>query len=79
MIQAVGARGARRPEADPLERSRSHTRQSGDGRFRLGTAYYPHPHLRTDEVADVTGAGDTVIATMTLALAAGASFDEAAV
>jgi rfaE bifunctional protein kinase chain/domain len=32
----------------------------------------------SDEVADVTGAGDTVIATMTLALAAGASFYEAA-
>jgi rfaE bifunctional protein kinase chain/domain len=31
----------------------------------------------SDEVADVTGAGDTVIATMTLALAAGASFEEA--
>jgi bifunctional ADP-heptose synthase (sugar kinase/adenylyltransferase) len=32
----------------------------------------------SDEIADVTGAGDTVIATMTLALAAGASFYEAA-
>jgi D-glycero-beta-D-manno-heptose-7-phosphate kinase len=32
----------------------------------------------SDEVADVTGAGDTVIATITLALAAGASFYEAA-
>jgi rfaE bifunctional protein kinase chain/domain len=32
----------------------------------------------SDEVADVTGAGDTVIATMTLAVAAGASFYEAA-
>jgi rfaE bifunctional protein kinase chain/domain len=31
----------------------------------------------TDEVADVTGAGDTVIATFTLALAAGASPEEA--
>jgi D-beta-D-heptose 7-phosphate kinase/D-beta-D-heptose 1-phosphate adenosyltransferase len=30
------------------------------------------------EVSDVTGAGDTVIATMTLALAAGASLVEAA-
>jgi D-beta-D-heptose 7-phosphate kinase/D-beta-D-heptose 1-phosphate adenosyltransferase len=30
------------------------------------------------EVADVTGAGDTVIATMALALAAGASYSEAA-
>jgi rfaE bifunctional protein kinase chain/domain len=32
----------------------------------------------TDEVADVTGAGDTVIATFTLALAAGAAPEEAA-
>ncbi len=31
----------------------------------------------SDQIADVTGAGDTVIATMTLALAAGASFEEA--
>lgn len=31
----------------------------------------------TDQVADVTGAGDTVIATFTLALSAGASFTEA--
>jgi rfaE bifunctional protein kinase chain/domain len=32
----------------------------------------------SDQIADVTGAGDTVIATMTLALAAGATFVEAA-
>lgn len=36
------------------------------------------PIFGTDQVADVTGAGDTVIATVTLALAAGASFYEAA-
>lgn len=36
------------------------------------------PVYGTDEVADVTGAGDTVIATITLALAAGASLYEAA-
>ncbi|MGZ7080426.1 MAG: bifunctional heptose 7-phosphate kinase/heptose 1-phosphate adenyltransferase, partial [Thermoanaerobaculia bacterium] len=35
------------------------------------------PVYGTDQVADVTGAGDTVIATFTLALAAGASFAEA--
>jgi bifunctional ADP-heptose synthase (sugar kinase/adenylyltransferase) len=41
----------------------------------------PTRHLEiygTDEIADVTGAGDTVIATMTLALAAGASAFDAA-
>jgi rfaE bifunctional protein kinase chain/domain len=36
------------------------------------------PIFGSDEVADVTGAGDTVIATIGLALAAGASFSEAA-
>jgi bifunctional ADP-heptose synthase (sugar kinase/adenylyltransferase) len=36
------------------------------------------PIFGSDQVTDVTGAGDTVIATMTLALAAGASFYEAA-
>ena len=36
------------------------------------------PVFGTDEVADVTGAGDTVIATVSLALAAGSSLDEAA-
>jgi rfaE bifunctional protein kinase chain/domain len=36
------------------------------------------PVYGTDQVADVTGAGDTVIATFTLSLAAGASFAEAA-
>nr|AHZ45559.1 pfkB domain protein [uncultured bacterium] len=36
------------------------------------------PIVGSDEVADVTGAGDTVMATTTLALAAGASFEQAA-
>jgi rfaE bifunctional protein kinase chain/domain len=36
------------------------------------------PIVGSDQIADVTGAGDTVIATLTLALAAGASFLEAA-
>ena len=38
-------------------------------------------HIQTvaREVYDVTGAGDTVIATLALALAAGASLEEAAV
>jgi rfaE bifunctional protein kinase chain/domain len=36
------------------------------------------PIFGSDEIADVTGAGDTVMATMTLALAAGASFEAAA-
>jgi D-glycero-beta-D-manno-heptose-7-phosphate kinase len=36
------------------------------------------PIFGSDEIADVTGAGDTVVATMTLALAAGATFELAA-
>jgi rfaE bifunctional protein kinase chain/domain len=36
------------------------------------------PVYGTDQVSDVTGAGDTVIATFTLALAGGASYVEAA-
>ncbi len=36
------------------------------------------PIFGSDEIADVTGAGDTVVATMTLALAAGATFALAA-
>lgn len=36
------------------------------------------PIVGSDQIADVTGAGDTVIATLTLALASGATFLEAA-
>jgi rfaE bifunctional protein kinase chain/domain len=36
------------------------------------------PIYGSDQVTDVTGAGDTVMATVTLALAAGATFEEAA-
>jgi D-glycero-beta-D-manno-heptose-7-phosphate kinase len=36
------------------------------------------PIFGSDQIADVTGAGDTVMATMTLALAAGATFEESA-
>src|SRR5438067_486112 len=46
--------------------------------FENGRPTIHVPIFGSDEVADVTGAGDTVIATMTLALAAGASFYEAA-
>jgi rfaE bifunctional protein kinase chain/domain len=36
------------------------------------------PVFGSDQIADVTGAGDTVIATMTLALACGGTFEDAA-
>ncbi|MEO8035092.1 MAG: PfkB family carbohydrate kinase [Acidobacteriota bacterium] len=45
---------------------------------RSGDAPMLIPVHGTDQVADVTGAGDTVIATFTLALAAGASYAESA-
>jgi D-glycero-beta-D-manno-heptose-7-phosphate kinase len=46
--------------------------------FEPGRATTHVPIFGSDEVTDVTGAGDTVIATFGLALAAGASFYEAA-
>jgi bifunctional ADP-heptose synthase (sugar kinase/adenylyltransferase) len=46
--------------------------------FEPGRATLHIPIHGTDQVADVTGAGDTVIATFTLALAAGATPAEAA-
>lgn len=45
--------------------------------FERGCPTVHVPIFGTDQIADVTGAGDTVIATMTLALAAGATFLEA--
>jgi rfaE bifunctional protein kinase chain/domain len=46
--------------------------------FEPGRPTVHIPIVGSDQIADVTGAGDTVMATMTLALAAGASFVEAA-
>jgi rfaE bifunctional protein kinase chain/domain len=46
--------------------------------FEPGRPTVHIPIYGSDQVADVTGAGDTVMATMTLALACGASFEEAA-
>jgi rfaE bifunctional protein kinase chain/domain len=46
--------------------------------FVPGTPTVHIPIHGSDEIADVTGAGDTVMATMTLALAAGGSFEAAA-
>jgi D-glycero-beta-D-manno-heptose-7-phosphate kinase len=46
--------------------------------FEPGKATVHIPISGSDEIADVTGAGDTVMATVTLALAAGATFEQAA-
>ncbi|HJR60466.1 MAG TPA: bifunctional ADP-heptose synthase [Vicinamibacterales bacterium] len=66
-----------------LERTRARavlvTRGSrGMALFEPQTPTVHIPISGSDQIADVTGAGDTVIATMTLALAAGATFEEAA-
>jgi rfaE bifunctional protein kinase chain/domain len=46
--------------------------------FQPGRSTVHIPIFGSDQIADVTGAGDTVIATMTLALASGGSFEDAA-
>ena len=46
--------------------------------FEKGRPPFPIPVRGTTDIVDVTGAGDTVISVFTLALAAGASFREAA-
>jgi rfaE bifunctional protein kinase chain/domain len=66
-----------------LERTRMRavliTRGSrGMALFVKGAPTLHIPIYGSDEIADVTGAGDTVMATMALALAAGASFEAAA-
>lgn len=52
--------------------------KDGMALFEKGKKTEHIPVHGSDEIADVTGAGDTVIATFTLALAAGATFSEAA-
>jgi rfaE bifunctional protein kinase chain/domain len=52
--------------------------KDGMALFERGKKTVHIPIHGSDEIADVTGAGDTVIATFTLALAAGASYYEAA-
>jgi len=46
--------------------------------FQPGERTIHIPIFGSDEIADVTGAGDTVMATVTLALAAGTTFEQAA-
>jgi rfaE bifunctional protein kinase chain/domain len=87
--QALGVRIGDDPRAleragrAVLTRTRSRavlvTRGSrGMALFQPGVRTIHIPIVGSDQIADVTGAGDTVIATMTLALAAGATFEEAA-
>ena len=46
--------------------------------FEPGRTTVHIPIVGSDQIADVTGAGDTVIAALTLALSAGATFEEGA-
>ena len=52
--------------------------KDGMALFEKGKPTLHIPVYGSDEIADVTGAGDTVIATFTLAVACGATFAEAA-
>jgi D-glycero-beta-D-manno-heptose-7-phosphate kinase len=66
-----------------LERTRAQAVLITRGSRGMALFHHDRPTLHipiygSDQIADVTGAGDTVIATMTLALAAGGSFEEAA-
>jgi D-glycero-beta-D-manno-heptose-7-phosphate kinase len=77
------ARILERAGRELLQRTRSAavliTRGSrGMALFEAGRPTVHIPIVGSDQIADVTGAGDTVIATMTLALSAGASFEDAA-
>ena len=76
-------RALERAGREILERTRMQavliTRGSrGMALFQPGDATVHIPISGSDEIADVTGAGDTVMATVTLALAAGATFEQAA-
>jgi rfaE bifunctional protein kinase chain/domain len=77
------ARALERAGRELLEKTRSAavliTRGSrGMALFEAGRPTVHISIVGSDQIADVTGAGDTVIATMTLALSAGASFEDAA-
>ncbi|MEE8130502.1 MAG: PfkB family carbohydrate kinase [Vicinamibacterales bacterium] len=74
-IQKAGREIMRRTGADGVVLTRG---SRGMAVFVSGQRTAHIPISGTDEVADVTGAGDTVIATLTLALAVGASLYEAA-
>jgi D-glycero-beta-D-manno-heptose-7-phosphate kinase len=81
-VRLTDARAVERVGRDLLKRTRMEavliTRGSrGMALFERGQRPTHVPIFGSDEVTDVTGAGDTVIATFCLSLAAGASFYEA--
>jgi rfaE bifunctional protein kinase chain/domain len=69
-LEAAGRRLLRTLETPTVLITRG---SDGMALFERGHPTQEIPIYGTDEVADVTGAGDTVIATFTLALAAGAT------
>jgi rfaE bifunctional protein kinase chain/domain len=74
-LEQAGRRLLRRTQMNAVLVTRG---SRGMALFQPRQATVHIPIYGSDEVADVTGAGDTVIATVALALAAGASFYEAA-
>jgi len=75
-LESAGRRLLRRLKVGAVLITRG---SDGMALFEPGRATVHLPIYGTDQVADVTGAGDTVIATFTLALAAGATPVEASV
>jgi D-glycero-beta-D-manno-heptose-7-phosphate kinase len=75
VLERAGRELLRRTRMDAVLVTRG---SRGMALFETGRATIHIPIFGSDEVTDVTGAGDTVIATLTLAIAAGGSFYEAA-
>jgi bifunctional ADP-heptose synthase (sugar kinase/adenylyltransferase) len=75
ILERAGRELLRRTRMDAVLITRG---SRGMSLFESGRRTIHIPIHGSDEVADVTGAGDTVIAVMTLAIAAGSSFYEAA-
>ena len=74
-LEVAGRKLLKRQELDALLITRGH---DGMALFEPRRPTSHIPIFGSDEVADVTGAGDTVIAVFTLSLAVGANFLEAA-
>jgi len=74
-LEALGSRTLRAMKLQALLVTRG---RDGMALFMRGRQPVHIPVYGTDQALDVTGAGDTVIATFTLALAAGGTFTEAA-
>ena len=75
LLQSLATRTLRRMRLQALLVTRG---KDGMALFEPGRAPLHIPVYGSDEAKDVTGAGDTVIAVFTLAVAAGATFAEAA-